>query len=237
MHLDLSLKSTNLAVSQRINIAIDGLSACGKSTLAKDLAEALDYIHIDSGAMYRAITSHMIKKDIDLDDNHLLSQNLDSITLTFDMANDHSILLLNGEQQGENLRTREVDQLVSHVAALPMVRQKVMDQQQNIGNKKGIVMDGRDIGSVIFPHAELKIFLQAELKVRSRRRRAELKQRGIELSELQVIANLKERDQIDSQRKHSPLVKTADAIVIDNSNLNQKEQLAMVLALARCRIE
>ncbi len=223
-------------IYKRINIAIDGFSACGKSTLARDLASALDYRHIDSGAMYRAITYFFLTNNCSYQDPEQVDRFLDQIDLDFQIIDNQSVLFLNGEPQGENLRLPKVDQKVSEIAALSAVRKKVVAQQQWIGREKGVVMDGRDIGTVVFPDARVKIFLTADLDTRISRRVDELAAKGVHLDLKVVAANLKKRDHIDSTRKHSPLSKAVDAVTIDNTNLTQVEQLEMVLALARHRI-
>ena len=221
----------------RINIAIDGLSACGKSTLARELASQLRYRHIDSGAMYRAVTLYFIKNQCDHRNDSEVAQALQDIHLDFLLQTNQSIITLNGFSPGDDLRTPAVDQLVSEVAAIALVREKVVIQQQLIGKQKGIVMDGRDIGSVVFPEAKLKLFLVADVETRVERRHEELKSRGVAVRLDEVRSNLNRRDQIDSTRQHSPLVKSVDAVTIDNTNLTRDEQLKMVLALAQHRID
>ncbi len=219
-----------------INIAIDGYSACGKSTLARDLASRLGYRHIDSGSMYRAITAYFLDLEVDLSDLQQIKVALMNIELNFILLDQVSVLTMNGIKQGKNLRIPAIDKMVSKVAAIAPVREVVVKQQQEIGVNRGVVMDGRDIGSVVYPEAALKIFLDADLETRVLRRREELRANGLDLSHDVIKANLSHRDHIDSSREHSPLLKTPDAILIDNTNLSRKEQLEMIVALAQCRM-
>lgn len=219
-----------------IIIAIDGFSSCGKSTLAKALAKELGYLYIDSGAMYRAVTYYFLKNDIDYRNKEQVAKALKHITIDFKNENGHFSTLLNGTDVEAAIRRMEVSDKVSDVAAISAVRRAMVAQQRDLGKQKGIVMDGRDIGTVVFPDAPLKIFLTAEKTERIRRRYAELQQKGLSVSWEAVQKNLERRDQIDSTRKDSPLAKAADAVVIDNTNLTTEEQTAMALALARQRI-
>lgn len=223
---------------KKINIAIDGYSSCGKSTLAKSLSAALNYIFIDSGAMYRGVTLYAMENGLLKDeriDAEGLKKALSSIELIFgelkQTGKDHP-LLLNGKDVSKVIRTMEVSRLVSKVAAVREVRTKLVEQQQLLGEKGGIVMDGRDIGTVVFPNAELKLFLTASADVRAERRFAEMTQKGMKVSMHDVEQNLRERDYIDSTRAESPLRQATDAIVIDNSELNQEEQLRLALSFA-----
>ena len=218
-------------MKQNIIVAIDGYSSCGKSTLAKGLANALDYIYIDSGAMYRAVTLYFLRHQVDWTQAEQVTEALNSIKITFDRSDGKPHTLLNGEHVEREIRQMEISQHVSPVSAIPAVRRSLVQQQQQLGEGKGIVMDGRDIGTVVFPAAELKVFLTADGEERARRRFAELQAKGYPSSMEEVQQNLQHRDHIDSTREDSPLRQAADAVVIDNTNLTEDEQLQMVLAL------
>ncbi len=220
---------------KKITIAIDGHSSCGKSTLAKDLAKELDYIYVDSGAMYRAVTLFFIQNNIDLKDQDAIMKALALIEIKFVQSPDGRHTLLNGVDVEQEIRTMEVSRLVSPVAAISSVRKKLVEQQQAMGIEKGMVMDGRDIGTVVFPDAELKIFLTADNEVRAQRRFEELKAKGQDISLEEVAKNLLERDHIDSNRADSPLMKAERAVVIDNSYLSRTEQFLMLVALVKTR--
>lgn len=225
--------------NNKITIAIDGHAACGKSTLAKQLAEKLGYIYVDSGAMYRAITLFFLEQKVDFSDFEAVKKALSNIKIEFRKAdkNTKALTYLNGENVEKEIRSRPVSQAVSEVSAIKAVRLFLKKQQQDMGKNKGIVMDGRDIGTVIFPNAELKLFVTASVDVRSQRRYAELQEKSIEMSLVEIQANLKARDLLDSTRAESPLRKAADAIILDNSNLTRKEQLDQVLGMAKERID
>ena len=217
-----------------INIAIDGYSSCGKGTLAKALAKELQYRFIDSGAMYRGVTLAALRKGLDFSKAEDLIEILGEIHLDFETQVDGSNgLLLNGEWVEEEIRLPKVAAHVSWVASIPQVREQLVSQQQSIGASKGVVMDGRDIGTVVFPQAELKIFMTARPEIRAQRRFQESQQKGIEVSYEEVLANLQQRDKIDSSRDHSPLTLTDDYRVLDNSDLNPEEQLALALEWVR----
>ncbi len=218
-----------------ITIAIDGFSSCGKSTLARDLATELQYIYVDSGAMYRAVTLHFLRNGVDVARTEAVRGALGSLQLGFRNEGTHQRVLLNALVVDEELRSMEVNRLVSPVAALSEVRRALVAQQQAIGAAGGIVMDGRDIGTVVFPRAELKLFLTAAQHIRVERRVGELAGLGHSTAHGAVASNLRERDHIDSTRSDSPLRQADDAVVIDNSNLSRAEQVAMILALARLR--
>ena len=224
-------------IKKQITIAIDGYSACGKSTLAKDLAKKLSFIFIDSGAMYRGVALYCLQNNLfDEDSNpkHLeIIQALKNITLSFQLINDNNCLLLNGKNVEELIRGTEVAAVVSKVATIKEVRIKLVMEQQKMGENGGIVMEGRDIGSVVFPKAELKLFITASQEIRAQRRFLELKSKGIEAKINEISSNLAERDLMDSSRKESPLIQVADAIVMDNSKLTREEQLDFVLNLVR----
>lgn len=218
----------------KIIIAIDGYSACGKSTTAKAVAKALNYIYVDSGAMYRAVTYYFIENNVDWHDMEAVRAALDEISIEFKLdANDNSVTWLNGENVEEAIRSMKVSGKVSEIAAISAVRKAMVALQQKMGAEKSIVMDGRDIGTVVFPNADLKIFMTADPQVRAARRLLELEQKGVESSLEGVVTNLQERDRIDTTREDSPLVKAEDAIVVDNSELTFDQQVAKILALAK----
>ena len=224
-------------IKKQITIAIDGYSACGKSTLAKDLAKKLSFIFIDSGAMYRGVALHCLQNNLfDADSNPKqveIIQALKNITLSFQLINDNNCLLLNGKNVEELIRGTEVAAVVSKVATIKEVRIKLVMEQQKMGENGGIVMEGRDIGSVVFPSAEIKLFITASQEIRAHRRFLQLKSKGIEAKINEISSNLAERDLMDSSRKESPLIQVADAIVLDNSKLTREEQLDFVLNLVR----
>ena len=224
-------------IKKQITIAIDGYSACGKSTLAKDLAKKLSFIFIDSGAMYRGVALYCLQNNLfDEDGNPKqvdIIHALKNITLSFQLINDNNCLLLNGKNVEELIRGGEVAAVVSKVARIKEVRMKLVIEQQKMGANGGIVMEGRDIGSVVFPNAELKLFITASQEIRAQRRFLELKSKGIEAKIETISSNLAERDLMDSSRKESPLIQVADAIVLDNSKLTREKQLDFVLDLVR----
>ncbi len=226
----------NLFKKRKITIAIDGHSSCGKSTLARDLAKKLRYIYVDSGAMYRAVTLYFIWNEIDLTNEIEIGSALNNIKIQFKTKRRKNLCYLNGELVEDDIRSQEVSDMVSEVAAISQVRRVLVEQQKAFGEKKGIVMDGRDIGTVVFPNAELKIFVTANIEVRSHRRYLELKTRGKEVPFDRVKANLIKRDTIDSTRDDSPLRQADDAIVLDNSELSTKQQLQAVLKLTKMYI-
>ncbi|SDR81035.1 (d)CMP kinase [Winogradskyella sediminis] len=225
----------------KIIIAIDGFSSTGKSTIAKQLANALDYIYVDTGAMYRAVAYFALKRNLIGDDffkeDELVNRLEDiSIKFKFNKAVGFAEVYLNGINIEADIRTLRVSKFVSPVATLSAVRSKLVEQQQLMGKDKGIVMDGRDIGTVVFPDAELKIFMTASAETRAKRRYKELLDRGHKLSYEDVLENVTTRDHIDSTREDSPLVKAEDAIEIDNSDLTIKAQLKTIINLANQRI-
>ncbi|MBE6283563.1 MAG: (d)CMP kinase [Mediterranea massiliensis] len=214
---------------KKITIAIDGFSSCGKSTMAKDLAREIGYIYIDSGAMYRAVTLYCIENGLAENgeiDKEKLKASMNQINISFQLNAEtgRPDTYLNGVNVESNIRTMEVSSLVSPVATLDFVREAMVAQQQAMGKEKGIVMDGRDIGTTVFPDAELKIFVTASAEVRAQRRYDELKAKGQEAGYEEILANVKERDFIDQNREVSPLRKADDAILLDNSNLTIAEQ-------------
>jgi cytidylate kinase len=221
-----------------IIITIDGWSSCGKSTLAMQLAKELGYVYIDSGAMYRAITLYFLRNHIDWTDPNEVDQALKDIVLEFsyNSKSQDSEILLNGENVEYVIRDLVVAEKVSEVAAIGAVRTFAVAQQQKMGEKKGIVMDGRDIGTTVFPDAELKIFMTAEMPVRVERRFKEMYGKNPNINIEEVKANLELRDHIDSTREVSPLRKAEDAIELDNTNLTIKQQLAFALKIVKEKI-
>ena len=222
---------------KKITIAIDGFSSTGKSTLAKELAKHLGYIYVDTGAMYRAVTlfsmqNGFISKDF-LDKDSLINS-LSNIKIYFQFNSDLGFaeMYLNSENVEKEIRTIEVSSFVSKIAEISEVRSKLVEQQQEMGKNKAIVMDGRDIGTVVFPDAELKIFMTASPETRAQRRFDELQAKGDDVSYQEVLANVQERDYIDTHRVDSPVVMAEDAIEIDNSYLTREEQFEVVLELA-----
>jgi cytidylate kinase len=214
---------------KKITIAIDGYSSCGKSTMAKDLAREIGYIYIDSGAMYRAVTLYCIENGLFTEEGinvEKLQEGINDIQISFILnpETQRPMTCLNGKNVENQIRTMEVSTRVSPVAALGFVREALVKQQQEMGKNKGIVMDGRDIGTAVFPEAELKIFVTASAEIRAQRRYDELKAKGQEASYDEILANVKERDHIDMTREVSPLRQADDAILLDNSNLTIEEQ-------------
>lgn len=220
---------------KKIVIAIDGFSSCGKSTMAKDLAREVGYIYVDTGAMYRAVTLFAMRNDVfdaegNIDETKLKAL-LPDVKLTFQLNNETKLpeVCLNGENVERYIRTLEVSQHVSPIAALPFVREKLVEQQQAMGNEKGIVMDGRDIGTVVFPNAELKIFVTASAEIRAQRRFKELETKGMPADFDEILQNVEQRDYIDTHRETSPLRQADDALVLDNSHLTITEQKAWLM--------
>ena len=218
---------------KKITIAIDGHSSTGKSTLAKQLAKALDYIYVDSGAMYRAVTLYALEQgfisDEKFDPNALIS-NIENVNIEFKKeGNNPTVLFLNNTEVSSKIRGMEVSNLVSKVAALPQVRQCLVKEQRKMGQNKGIVMDGRDIGTVVFPEAELKIFMTASAQTRTQRRFDELTAKGEQVDFDEVYENITSRDYKDSTRADSPLTQAKDARVLDNTNLTQSQQYKIVM--------
>lgn len=220
---------------RKINIAIDGHSSCGKGTLAKNLARELDYIFIDSGAMYRAVTYYLLQKDLSTDEVAANPALLDSIHIEFlfDPERNHFDTHLNGENVEPFIRGMEVSRWVSHVSATKAVREFLVEQQRKIGADKGVVMDGRDIGTVVFPDAELKIFMTAQPEIRAKRRFLELKNKGMDVDYDEILMNIRERDMMDSSREISPLRKAEDAITLDNTTMTKEGQARVALSWAR----
>ncbi len=225
---------------KKIRIAVDGCSSSGKSTLAKQLARKLDYVYIDSGAMYRAVTLFAINNKYigkDFFDKQQLINNLNKIKIYFEKdKNGYPITFLNGKNVEDTIRKIEVSSYVSFVSEIPEIREYLVMLQRTLGNENDIVMDGRDIGTVVFPDAELKIFVTADLEVRAKRRYNELKSKNTDTNFDEIKKNLLQRDKIDKSRKESPLRQAKDAILIDNTNLNVEEQLELALKLAKSKI-
>jgi len=222
---------------RKIIIAIDGYSSCGKSTLATALAKRLHYLHIDSGAMYRAVTLYFMRHQINIHDRQDVKDALEKISIFLSFDNDSQTTWLNHENVEAAIRAPEVNSWVSPVSTLTAVRKEMVAQQRRMGQDKGLVMDGRDIGTVVFPEAELKLFLIADLEVRVERRWLELQEKGISIQREEVKANLLERDHIDSTREDSPLRQADNATVIDTSYLTPKEQLQIAYELSRAAID
>ncbi|WP_424041876.1 (d)CMP kinase [Prevotella pallens] len=215
---------------EKIIIAIDGFSSCGKSTMAKDLAHELGYIYVDTGAMYRCVALYALQHKLFLKDGKInipeLEAAMPNINISFKLNKEtgRPDTYLNNENVENKIRTMEVSSHVSSIAAIPFVREALVAQQQKMGKDKGIVMDGRDIGTVVFPNAELKIFVTASPEVRAQRRYDELMEKGMEADYNEILENVKRRDYIDSHRDVSPLRKAGDAIELDNSNISIEEQ-------------
>ena len=228
-------------MDKRITIAVDGFSSCGKSTLAKQLAAKLGYVYIDSGAMYRAVTLYALRNNMIVDeelDTKKLIASLDDVKIHFELnANGEPQTFLNGTNVEREIRKIYVSQWVSPVAAVPEVRHVMVAQQQKMGEAKGVVMDGRDIGTTVFPNAELKIFVTAEVDVRAQRRYDEMLSKGEPADMNEVKQNLQERDRIDQSRAESPLRKADDAVVLDNSHITRDEQLQVAYDWAMERIK
>ena len=221
----------------KIVIAIDGYSSTGKSTIAKELAKELQYIYVDSGAMYRAVTLFAMKKDYISSDyfySDKLIDDLLNISISFQLNSEGKAeVSLNGENVEKHIRSLDVSNLVSKVSTIAAVRKKLVSEQHKMGKNKGIVMDGRDIGTVVFPDAELKIFMTSSPETRAKRRFKELTEKGDSVTYEEVLKNVMDRDYLDTTRKESPLIKAKDAIEIDNSNLTKEEQFQIILDLVK----
>lgn len=218
---------------KKITIAIDGYSSCGKSTMAKDLAREMGYIYVDTGAMYRSVTLYALRHGLFNADGTIKTQELEAampnISIEQKLVDGETTTFLDGKNVEREIRTLEVSNHVSPISALPFVRTALVAQQQRMGQAGGIVMDGRDIGTVVFPHAELKIFVTASAEVRAQRRYDELKQKGTPADYADILKNVQERDYIDSHREVSPLRKADDAIELDNSHMTIAEQKQWLL--------
>lgn len=224
---------------KKITIAIDGYSSCGKSTMAKNLAKEVGYIYVDTGAMYRSVTLYALRHRLFLEDGSVnteeLHKEMDNIRISFKVNEEtgRPDCYLNGELVEKEIRTLEVSSHVSPIAAIPFVREALVKQQQAMGEDKGIVMDGRDIGTTVFPNAELKIFVTADAQVRAQRRYDELKEKGMPADFDDILKNVEERDYIDTHREVSPLRKADDAAVLDNSHMTIPEQQEWLMSLFR----
>jgi len=221
---------------KKIIVAIDGYSSCGKSTLAKSIAKYLHYNYIDSGAMYRAVTLHMLESQLGVDELNSMSMDemqifLSGIKITFHLNPETKLseIYLNGKNVDSEIRTMEISDLVSPVSAIAPIRKRMVEKQKFYGGHRGIVMDGRDIGTTVFPDAELKIFMTADKNVRAQRRYDELRAKGYSITMDDVFRNIESRDYQDTHRAESPLRQASDAIVLDNSLLNQNEQMTIAL--------
>lgn len=221
-----------------IIIAIDGFASSGKSTLSKQLAAALHYNYIDSGAFYRAITLYFLKNNIDWKKKESLMSALQKIKLNFeyDVTLNQTKTFLNGENVESEIRSISVSESVSEISTIPEVRNFISEKLREYGKDKRLVMDGRDIGTIVFPNAELKIYMTADQKTRSERRFNEMTNKGVQITEDRIIQNLSGRDLLDSTRSFAPLKKADDAIILDNTNLSMEEQFSVVLKLAKEKI-
>ncbi|MFN0176921.1 MAG: (d)CMP kinase [Saprospiraceae bacterium] len=218
---------------KRIIVAIDGLSSCGKSTLAKALAKSLHFAYLDSGAMYRAVTLYFLENNIDYENPEAVAAALQQIEIHFERIDGQNRTFLNGRDVEHDIREMIVSEHVSPVSAISAVRRAMVAQQQAMGKRRGIVADGRDIGTVVFPDAELKIYLIADADVRTSRRHLELAAKGIDAEWNEIQRNLLQRDRIDSGRADSPLRQADDAVVIDNTLLSEEQQLEKALSLVK----
>ncbi|HPX75745.1 MAG TPA: (d)CMP kinase [Bacteroidales bacterium] len=227
-------------MNKTIKIAVDGHSSCGKSTLAKDLAKYFGFLYIDTGAMYRAVTLFAIRKGVfknDKEDYDLLLKNLSEINIEFKQTSkDKTEIFLNGENVEYEIRNLEVSSKVSPIATVPEVRTLLVDLQRKMAENKSVVMDGRDIGTVVFPNAEVKLFVTADVETRAKRRFDELKQKDMDVDYESILKNITERDFIDQNREVSPLKKAEDAILIDNSTLSIKQQLDLAVKIIKEKI-
>lgn len=222
---------------KNVIIAIDGFSSCGKSTLAKSLAKQLGFIYVDSGAMYRAVTLYFLRHQIALNDPDQVMTALQNIHIDMQYLDGRVVVLLNAEDVSEEIRQMHVSERVSEVSALKQVRTAMVAQQQALGKRRNLVMDGRDIGTQVFPQADLKLFMTADPLVRAKRRYAELLAKGEQVSLEEVIENLAHRDRIDTTREESPLVQAADAVLLDNTYLDEQQQLTKALELIRKKVD
>lgn len=228
---------------KKITIAIDGFSSCGKSTMAKDLAKKLGYVYVDTGAMYRAVTLYAMRYGLFNADGSVntadLERQMNKINITFKLNKtaERPDTYLNDELVENDIRTLEVSNHVSQIAAVPFIREAMVAQQQRMGKDKGVVMDGRDIGTTVFPEAELKVFVTASAEVRAQRRYDELKEKGMPADFNDILKNVQERDYIDSHREVSPLRKAPDAIELDNSHMTIAEQSAWLMEQVEQKIE
>ena len=220
-----------------ISIAIDGFSSCGKSTLAKAMAESLQFLFVDSGAMYRAVTYYFLKKEVSIHQPAEVKNALENINITLEPSPNGNLTFLNGKDISLDIRDMAVAEMVSKVAAISSVRTAMVEQQRQMSLHNNLIMDGRDIGTVVFPKAILKIFLTADIEVRVNRRYLDLISKDTHVSLSEIRRNLFLRDYIDSTRTDSPLLRAEDAIVLNNSNLSREEQLEICLLLAKKRMK
>lgn len=216
-----------------IIIAIDGYSSCGKSTLAKQIAKELHYVFVDSGAMYRAVTLYFLENHVDIEDDNAIQQALDHVNITFMNINGNNTTFLNGRNVETDIRSLKVSQLVSEVSAISIVRKKMVALQRKMSDVQGLVMDGRDIGSVVFPDAHIKFFITADPIVRAQRRFNELLAKNQKSDLHEVISNLEHRDKIDTEREDSPLKKADDAILLDNTHYDIEQQFEVAMQYIR----
>lgn len=223
----------------KIVIAIDGYSGCGKSSTAKRVAKNLGYTYIDSGAMYRAATVHFLTKKLSPLNREEVNKGLESLEISFQINPEtgHQETYLNGQNVEDEIRSMLISQKVSELATVASIRKELVAQQQRLGKGKGVVMDGRDIGSVVFPNAELKVFMTADLETRAKRRQLELLVKGQSVDLKEIRENLADRDKVDSSRKQSPLMKMTDAVEVDTSDLTFEEQVAYIVQLAKEKIK
>lgn len=224
-------------MNKKLIVAIDGPSGAGKSTLSKALAHQLNYINIDTGAMYRSVALMAQRQDINLDNQDALQALCNELTIEFIRSTDAETVLVNGEDVSSAIRTPEVSLLTAKVAASPVVREAMVEQQRNMGKSGGVVLEGRDIGSVVFPDAHVKFFLSATARERGRRRYDELCAKGIVVDLEQTIADVELRDQADSEREHAPLVQAEDAVPIDSTQMSIDEVLAEMVRLVKIKEE
>ncbi len=220
-----------LSLAKIITIAIDGYSSTGKSTIARALAEYFDFIYIDTGAMYRAVSLYFLRNNTDIHSSKDVSKALDDIKLDFKYIDGHQIIHLNNEPVEKFIRSNRINNIVSPVAKISSVRSKMVALQRKMSEGKSVVMDGRDIGTVVFPNADLKFFMTSNIDVRVNRRFNELESKGVETTLREVEKNLLERDHIDSTRQDSPLKQATDALLIDNTNLSRNEQLDKLVSI------
>ena len=221
---------------RRIIVAIDGHSACGKSTTARNVARELGYAYIDTGAMYRAVTYYFINHHVALTNPREVREALNNIKIHFEPVGGKNCTFLNGLNIENQIRSMDVSNMVSEVSAIAEVRKEMVNQQRMMGRRKGVVMDGRDIGTVVFPDAELKIFMTADMDIRAERRQRELLDKGELLDLDEIRENLEKRDYLDAHRDESPLKQAEDAVVVDTSGMTLEEQVERVVGLAREKI-
>lgn len=218
-------------MNKNIIIAIDGYSSCGKSTLAKSLAKKLNFIYVDSGAMYRAVTLYFLRNNIDINNHDAIVDALDHIDLNFHSRDYQSHILLNGEEVSEEIRQMPVSERVSDIAAIKEIRKAMVKQQQKMGRSKNVIMDGRDIGTTVFPNAQVKLFMTADSKIRAERRFKELSAKGEEVGLEEIFENIAHRDFLDTTRAESPLTRAEDAVILDNTELTEKQQLDFAIGI------